>query len=284
MNNDILLKKAHDLLSDARPLIEDGKIEDVEAGVTSLEREIRNLPASSQPTHTIPTRICAAHCADNFSLYTGAFFIEDNGIRSFFCGQQAFHDAVAAYIGNGSGISDTFELEYGGRSHACHVADYPSKKGVVRVVAYSPSVFFSRDLFYDHAERIAHIVFSLNVECYDFYDNLKRLEKWLADRSDDLFCLCYTFRNFYTIFKHLGIDQVEQINEYIHNRIGRKYDTSLLIYQYSFEIFLVFFEMETADKKVVFSYNGIPIPYTVKKLLLKGQNKYRNINEFIATV
>jgi hypothetical protein len=53
------------------------------------------------------------------------------------------------------------------------------------------------------------------------------------------------------------------------------------VYQFSFEEFLVFFNEENDDKRIVFSYENISIPYITKKVIIKGGNKFKKLFDFL---
>ncbi|HRX15353.1 MAG TPA: hypothetical protein P5123_03485 [Spirochaetota bacterium] len=220
--------------------------------------------------------------ADFFSLYSDLTITEMLKTKCYQAGDNSILNFVDLPNIEELSTDTTHRIKLNLQKDNIYLYLYKNSETNICFRTFSSSPFSTIDNFNKTVDKLNNFILNLNNQSYDYTWFNSIINDKLINYKNDLFLFYYNFKKLYGIFSHLGIDTVEDIAEYIINRINEKYPDAIMVYQLSLEKVCVFFQSEVQDKRIIFEYNEIPIPYVMKKVLVKGSSKFEKLFEYIA--
>ena len=230
------------------------------------ELAVSKEKSNSEKLYPVVTSILNTFNADFFALYSDLTLPEISGVKLYQAGDNSITElaAIPDIEKYESDVAHRININLENEKIYLYLYKISEPKACLRAFSLSP--FSNVKNFKKSADKLKTFLLNLNNQSYDYnWFNGITGDK-LKNYKDDLFLFYYNFKKLYGIFSHLGIDSVEDIAEYILNRIKDKYPDSFLVYQLSLEKVCVFFQNEVPDKRIIFEYSEIPIPYVMKKV------------------
>ncbi|MDA3900484.1 MAG: hypothetical protein PF637_08195 [Spirochaetes bacterium] len=260
--------------------------EDIEKSLEKLVRVYENIETGADEHDVAPLfeSLLNTFNAEFCSLYSQLSYSE-NGEQHFYCvGEPFITDSIKAedFSNINTGTVHSRQLQTDSGTFLLYYFSIQEEQSVLEFISITSSPFSTELFFREFTEKLYSLVLMIRNKSYDYTYYNEKFGQQLNSYSSDLFLFYYNFKNLYKIFNHLGIDTVEDISEYILSRLKDKYNDSIFIYQLSLEKICVFFENETEDKRIIFEYNETPIPYKMKRVLVKGSSKFDKLIDFIA--
>jgi hypothetical protein len=283
----LTLKKALQDYTGGRISLEDAKSKyrELLSLYHSMEGEMRPGPGGN-----IFAGMCHHHNIENFSLFTGVYILDNDGMRPFIAsGDSMFNDhilsthaAISASIVDGSVAS---VKPSSGRDfpHALYLYPLDLNEGPrAALIAVSSSQFFSTERFTHAGDVMKSILQKAASEFRPLYMNYQaevrhEIERYInitrgLGEGTAISAHIFIFNMIEKIFSHMGISALLEISGEIVDHLKESFGPDSKIYALSLHEYVALTKSGSADgsaplkKRIEFKYKGITIPFQTMKL------------------
>lgn len=273
------------LISDVYALLEDSyktEQKNLDERIRKVETARKELALERHDEHCSLEKMALAHLSAVTTSIHAALYTETEGELQLveYLGDQTFQEELSLFMSNERREQSPFcwnNIEY-----RVYIEKFSVNSAEHTLVVINDSPLNITTHIKQFVSSYCSLLSGTRINYYDGNFDNDSLRHWFNDYTDDLYIFYFHFKNYYKIFSHFGAERIDKISLYILERLKSKYPDAARFHQYSLERFILVFKGETKDLKTIFTYDSIPIPYTLNKIMIKGSNKFEKLKGFIA--